>query len=759
MKSKQFWEWFEGYVAPRVNGHPRLHRAGTFRQMFQHLDKAADPVCIIETGCIEDPENWAGNGCSTLIFDKYVALNGGRLYSVDIIPEKVKLAQSLVSENTTVTCADSVAYLGTLKVNPDLVYLDASHLYWHKVTPAQVHHYNEFMAILPQLRPSTLLVVDDSPAIVDEGMKFTIMGKGGLVSTYANEVGAEMVFSEYQTGWVGFPGITRNEFEDDDIELILSKGREQVEAGKWPQAYNCYRTVLMKLPPPWNGRQRVMYGEACAFFARLATQSERLGTAYDWYERALKADPRATDYRIELVNKSMALLGINEGAKEQAERCTKISPEDPMAWRTLALSYDRLGNLKQSLNAHNKQVQFSNRSSMALLDKVATLIDLEQYDVAESISDEVIMRNEPVYKADAFHCKAMIKARCDEHEEAIIYFERALSGGCLNGTLVHFHLALSLFSIGRYKEGFAHQSHGRLNRTDPNLFVPMQRFDRPMFAMQEPPALVHVHTESGAGDNFALWRFLPLLKQRGYAVRYEAGDDFFKLAKDSLTDIEVVPAALDYPGGVGLKGFDYHLPIGELPHVFGTNIDTVPWHGRYIKSDPTLAQKYKGAPKVGIAWSSGIREQLGPWVKRYGQLKSVSFELIRPIIETLPMLSFVSLQVGSPRAENDIIVDLLPEEPSWADTAALIENLDLVITPDTGLAHLAGAMGKPTWLMMHAHNQGWHFMCERPSASWNERSPWYPSMRIFRQKRGDDWTNVVGEIAMELRNGKIREAA
>jgi ADP-heptose:LPS heptosyltransferase len=96
------------------------------------------------------------------------------------------------------------------------------------------------------------------------------------------------------------------------------------------------------------------------------------------------------------------------------------------------------------------------------------------------------------------------------------------------------------------------------------------------------------------------------------------------------------------------------------------------------------------------------------------------------------------------------VLDVLPESPSWDETAALIENLDLVITVDTGVAHLAGAMGKPTWVVMQQDGASWHFMCEREGAAWNEASPWYPSIRIFRQPKPYDWNGAIAKVVKAL---------
>src|SRR5215469_12385057 len=269
MKSKEFWDWYESYAAPRLKGETPFHnRANTFRAMMQYLDNFNNPV-IVETGCIEGVENrhWAGNGCSTIIFDKYAQHNGGKVYSVEIDREKVTQARKLVSKCTKIMCDDSVRFLYGFKVAPDLLYLDASNYLWHHGLPYEIHHYNEFMAMLPKLKLSSLVVIDDTLASVDisDFVKTEIIGKGGLIARHAAEVGAQMMFTDYQTGWIGFPGLPDD--SDYNTDQILQKAREFVEKGKWTQAYPHYKQILSRTPEPWNGVQRIMHGEACAFFA------------------------------------------------------------------------------------------------------------------------------------------------------------------------------------------------------------------------------------------------------------------------------------------------------------------------------------------------------------------------------------------------------------------------------------------------------------------------------------------------------------
>jgi hypothetical protein len=156
---------------------------------------------------------------------------------------------------------------------------------------------------------------------------------------------------------------------------------------------------------------------------------------------------------------------------------------------------------------------------------------------------------------------------------------------------------------------------------------------------------------------------------------------------------------------------------------------------------------------IGLCWSSGIRLNDSAWLAEYGRRKSMHFDNLEDILEVSGN-TLVSLQIGPEREQaRDMVLDLLPEQPTWDDTAALIASLDLVITVDTAVAHLAGAMGKPVWVMCQRDASSWHFMCWRPGASWNEASPWYPSARIFRQHEFNTphfWDEVISDVARDL---------
>ncbi len=752
MKNR-FWKWFDE-MRPRLVG-----RADTFARMFEHLDTFKRPVDIIETGCIRKADSWEGDGQSTILFERYVQQNGGTVYSVDVDPEATRLASKLTSKWVKVYTGDSVKWLGDLskdryKPVVDLLYLDSFDLLVSQPIPAALHHMNELRAAMPLIRPNTLVVVDDSPGIYYDYPfpHVDISGKGMFVAKHAEYVGAEMIFHKYQVGWTHMNDSSGPVVVDESISPLVMRAREHVENGDNINAERLYRIVLGKTTPPTSGMDRVAHGEACLFYARLAVSKTKYGTAADWYREALAADPRAVDYRLELIVKAYRPMANTKIAQQEGIKATRIEPDNPQAWRTLGGVEHELGNVKNCIACYDKQLKLSPDDPNAMLDRITIALDVADYDYSRKLIERVLLTDR---KADAIHCLGMIAYREGRHEDAIEYYDKAIAMGCNHQATAHWNKSLALHSIGRYREGWAEHEWRRQERNNPALALPMMRFNLPIWKGEPPPARIHVHAEAGMGDNIAMARYLPMLVERGYDVRYETHEEMFDLMTRSLPGVKVVKKAADYPGVIGIEPFDYHLPVGSLPAVFETDIDTVPWNGPYLKPDPEKVKYYRNAirrPAVGICWSSGIRE--GIWIREYGLRKSMHLFELRPIVDNHQAL-FVSLQVGPEREElgchlGKPIIDLLPEQPNWDDTAALIECLDLVITVDTAVAHLAGAMGKPVWLMMHTEGS-WHWMAERPGALWNEKSPWYPSVRIYRQKKIHEWSDVVVDVARTLK--------
>ena len=223
MNNFDFYKWFDS-ISSKLEV-----RKNSFNQIFKYLDNMPDPIIIVETGCLRIKNNYS-DGQSTLLFDKYTQFRGksSKVYTVDIDANATKVCSENVSENVSITTGDSVKYLNNLSkefiktnTNVALFYLDSFDCDWKSPEQSAQHHLKELVSIKKILKEQTLVVVDDSPIIgylqqskdkkdtlelIKPGLVPgpTISGKGGLVHEYAVHTGAKILFSNYQTGWIGF---------------------------------------------------------------------------------------------------------------------------------------------------------------------------------------------------------------------------------------------------------------------------------------------------------------------------------------------------------------------------------------------------------------------------------------------------------------------------------------------------------------------------------------------------------------------------
>ena len=212
-----FYKWFDGISKKLEN------REVSFRKIFKYLDSQPTPILIVETGCLRVKDNFL-DGQSTLLFDKYTLSRGegSKVYTVDINQNSTKICKQTVSSNVEITTSDSVRYLSSLskkiwvdKKKISLFYLDSFDVDWKYPYPSAAHHLKELTAISKILHKETLVVVDDAPAVgnlIQDKNMWTVLkspppvigGKGFLVHEYAEDVGAKVVFSNYQTAWNDF---------------------------------------------------------------------------------------------------------------------------------------------------------------------------------------------------------------------------------------------------------------------------------------------------------------------------------------------------------------------------------------------------------------------------------------------------------------------------------------------------------------------------------------------------------------------------
>ncbi|HSY27268.1 MAG TPA: tetratricopeptide repeat protein, partial [Burkholderiaceae bacterium] len=256
-----------------------------------------------------------------------------------------------------------------------------------------------------------------------------------------------------------------------------------------------------------------------------------------------------------------------------------------------------------------------------------------------------------------------------------------------------------------------------------------------------------IWAEQGYGDNLMMMRYLPLLKEKGATsvIIY----CYQKLMKIMLTQINLV---VEQNTPLALDSFDVQCPMMSLPYVFGTTLDSIPQTIPYLSVPAATStkwrsqlEKFKGM-KVGLVWAGNKDLQKDA-------LRSIILQQFAPLM-VLDGVQYVSLQkdeAARQLMEKDWrILDWMDVCDDFLDTAALIDNLDLVIAVDTAVAHLAGALGKPVWLLNRLAGD-WRWMKDR------EDSPWYPSMRIFRQTTLHDWSGVIEAVTSEL--GKLASSS
>jgi tetratricopeptide (TPR) repeat protein len=330
-------------------------------------------------------------------------------------------------------------------------------------------------------------------------------------------------------------------------------------------------------------------------------------------------------------------------------------------------------------------------------------------------------------------------------DEAMAAFRQAISVRP-NYAEAHVNLSLSLLTSGYFQQGWEEHEWRWKCREFPS---PRRHFAQGQWdgSPLEDRTLL-LHAEQGVGDAIQFIRYLPLVAQRGGKIIIECHTALQRLFRTVAANCQVVVPSQSLPA------FDLHCPLLSLPRVFGTNLGNIPNTVPYLRADAEDARRWQdrlaghsSIVKVGLGWA-------GNPAHKNDRNRSMKLARLAPLGQA-PGVRFFSLQKGAAATEAKTppagmeLVDWTQELKDFADTAALIANLDLVIAVDTAVAHLAGAMGKPVWTLL-PYAADWRWMLERRD------SPWYPTMRLFRQPYGGDWDSVIARVVEALRIGGTR---
>jgi tetratricopeptide (TPR) repeat protein len=471
----------------------------------------------------------------------------------------------------------------------------------------------------------------------------------------------------------------------------------------------------------------------------IAHQNGKLGEAIEHVQRAARLAPHVALFHANL-GEMLRLAGRPRLAVEAARRATGLDPKMAMAHSNLGVALFELKDYEEAAAAQRKAIAVDPNFAEAHCNLGNALQAIKRRDEAVASYRRAIALR-PNY-ADAWANLGTTLHHNGSFDEAIAASRRAIALAPHHAN-AHSGLGILLLMRGELGEGWD-EYEWRLRsteRTGPKF--PEMPWQGENLAGKH----IYVQAEQGFGDTLQFARYIPLLAARAGKVTLRVHQQLVTLMRESLPGIEVL-------GDRGtVAPYQYDAVLLSLPRTFRTRLETIPADMPALRAPPEVTQRWKkklaglAGLKVGLVWA-GNPDHVND------NRRSVDLKMLQPVLE-VPGVTFVSIQHGPRTADlkklkrKVPIDDLGAQFEDFTDTAGAINALDLVITVDTSVAHLAGGLGKPVWVILPWVTD-WRWLLNR------EDNPWYPSMRLFRQKRvdnapGEEMTEVIARIAGELK--------
>lgn len=476
-------------------------------------------------------------------------------------------------------------------------------------------------------------------------------------------------------------------------------------------------------------------GEARAthYLGILAHQRGQLGAAIEKVQRAVALAPDVALFRANL-GEMYRLAGKLDLAIQQGERAVELQPDYAEALSNIGIAYYERKDYQEALSCQQRAVALKPDFGKGHMNLGNALHALRRFDEALECYDRAVALM-PDF-ADAWANLGTTLHHSGRYDEAIMALRRAIALDPKSAN-AHSGLGILLLMRGDLAEGWA-EYEWRLQSTEVRQPYHPQR---PWGGESLKGRHIYIHAEQGFGDTIQFARYVPLVAARGAKVTFRVQQALAGLLRQSFPGIDIL-GDRGAPAGIA----DCECALLSLPHIFGTRLETIPASLSYLRADDqdvaTWRSEFATLPglKVGLVWA-GNPEHVND------MRRSIPLRDLAPLF-AIPQVSFVSLQVGPGAAaleqHPDIkISDLGARLVTFAATAAVISALDLVICIDSSVAHLSGALGKPTWLFMPWVSD-WRWFLGR------EDTPWYPTMRMFRQAQGQSWSEIAGRVAAEL---------
>lgn len=524
---------------------------------------------------------------------------------------------------------------------------------------------------------------------------------------------------------------------------LFREGRKQALKDETVDSIQSLLRALELLDPMQGNDHRLLRCEVLQQLGMVEIWRGRYGTAHDMLDEATKLNP---DKGMAWAYLSQASLGLE--AKEKAVRCAEkaIGIDDKLfiAHHMLATAYQSLGNSEKALTCYQRAGEVTEPTADAFYMLGNCCYVGDQKEEAEKWYSKALALNPD--HADANYGYSVCLTENLKYREALPFIIKGM-GSQISGHAAQWSKALAHLILGEYEQGWKdHEVRFLFMRQEYGNALAEKRFDKPSW-QPDKSGKVHLYSEQGFGDAIQFSRFVHEVAKTN-SVIFEVDKSMLGLMRWNFPDAEVVPMSLDYPGAIAIGPCDYRMPLGSMPYAFGTTLETIPSPDKYLTAEPEYIKKWENVSygfrkKVGICWAGGKRVQDKNLVAM-DEKRSVSFEQIKTLLD-IEGCKFFSLQTGLPADEGkgDARLHKL-DIKSWSDTAGIISNLDVVISVDTSVLHLAAAMGKQTYLL-NKYSTCWRWLLGR------EDSPWYKSIHIFRQPNADDWQTPIHHIKEALK--------
>lgn len=483
------------------------------------------------------------------------------------------------------------------------------------------------------------------------------------------------------------------QLKPDDAELWKHLAGGLAALGRVSEALLSYQHALKLDPSHWEAA----YESGLLFY-----QSGRFDEALLCFERCDDLRPEHAP-TLQMHARTLRALKRYEDYLTYSQRAHDLDATDPANCNNIGDALTWLGRVEEGLMWYDKALELRPDFVDVLVNKAFALVQAHRFDEALSVYERV-KTLDPNNSKSAFH-------------------------------LSHLHLLR-----GDFEDGWTLRE-ARWKVTDFSPDYP--RFAQPAWLGEEAikGKAILIHADEGIGDTIQFARYVPTLAARGARIILRVQDALCPLLSGLPGVVQCLPFS-----NPGLPSFDMHCPVMSLPLAFGSTLETIPSATYLPPLSPERLQVWRDRLgsndrlRVGLVWSGNAKQA-------NDRNRSMPFSALRPLLDL--GATFVTLQ-KDPRPddrtllnERSDIVDLTAHLTDFAETAALVSNLDLVITVCTSVAHLAGALGRPTWIML-PYLPDWRWLLDR------EDSPWYPTARLFRQDENCSYARVVDRVRTEL---------